>query len=177
MGSTLSNFDIGKDFWALEPQFKIIEPFSSLYKADKSKKKTNSSLIMWAIALFSDKDSKLAKLSVDEKENIIKNDYLKDIKDFNWEEYGEFIEVYYKLHTSQVQRSLIDFEVKLQERDKFLKKTKYNLENAKDLDTIMANTSKLFDLYEKLLERIEEESAEGITKGGRKESASERKEM
>ena len=41
----------------------------------------------------------------------------------------------------------------------------------------MANTSKLFDLYEKLLERIEEESAEGITKGGRKESASERKEM
>ena len=75
MKSPLHNFDIKSSYWKIDPQLKAIEPFATLYKNDKSKGKSNSSLIMWAIALFTDPESRLAKLSKARKQEIIQKDY------------------------------------------------------------------------------------------------------
>ena len=47
----LEGFDTDVNFWKLHPQLKVPLPFASIYKEDKSKSKSKSSQIMWAIAL------------------------------------------------------------------------------------------------------------------------------
>ena len=44
-------FDIENNFWDQNPHMKILEPFSRLFKRDKSKNATNSSKEMWCIFL------------------------------------------------------------------------------------------------------------------------------
>jgi hypothetical protein len=176
MNSPLVNFDIGANYWGVDPQLKAIEPFASMYKEDKTKKKSNSSLKMWAIALFADPESRLCKLSKKDKESIIYKDYLSGrYEDFKWEDVKEHINAYRAFYLTQAERSLVNWEEKLQERDAFLKEVKYTLEDGKDLDAMLANTEKLYKLYGQILERIAEEAKEGVTKGGRTESISEKK--
>ena len=57
----LKNFDLEVNFWKVNPQLKIPEVFSKLYRNDKSKGKHDSSQIMWAIALCYDPESKFSK--------------------------------------------------------------------------------------------------------------------
>jgi len=171
--SPLHNFDIKSSYWKIDPQLKAIEPFATLYKNDKSKGKSNSSLLMWAIALFTDPESRLSKLSKARKQEIIQKDYYKGL--LNWDKYKEHIDIYKSLYTSQAVRSLVNWEEKLQERDAFLKEVPYSLDTGETLDKMLANTSKLYDLYEKILEKLKEEESEGVTKGGRTESLGEKK--
>ena len=176
MKSPLNNFDIDANYWDVDPQLKVIEPFASLYNEDKTKKKGTSSLYMWAVALHADPESRLFKIGKESKENIIYNDYIKSKKeDFSWDVVKEHIEAYKKLYLTQAQRSLVDWEEKLEERGKFLKGVPYTLEDGDTLDKMLAATSKLYDHYEKILERLADEEAEGQTKGGRIESISEKK--
>lgn len=173
MKSPLHNFDIGSNYWKIDPQLKAVEPFATLFKNDKSKGKGNSSQIMWAISLFCDPESRLFKLTKKRKQEIIEKDYYK--KELDWGKYKEHIETYTSLYTTQAIRSLVNWEEKLQERDAFLKEVPYTLETGDTLDKMLSNTSKLYDLYEKILERLKEEESEGITKGGRTESLGEKK--
>jgi len=173
MTSPLHNFDIGSNYWKIDPQLKAVEPFASFYKNDKSKGKGNSSLIMWAISLFCDPESRLFRLTDKRKKEIIEKDYYKGL--INWGKYEKHIEVYKSLYSTQANRSLVNWEEKLQERDAFLKELPYSMETGETLDKMLSNTSKLYDLYEKILERLKEEESEGITKGGRTESVGEKK--
>lgn len=176
--SPLLNFDIKANYWTIDSQLAVIKPFSILYEEDKSKKKVDSSLIMWAIALFADPESRLYKSAKKTKEDIIKKDYIQDkILDFDWKDYQVHIEQYRKLYETQAERSLMNLEVKLQERDAFLLDTHYDLGNGKELDGILANTDKLYKLYDTLLERLSDEQKGGTGKGGAKESAAEKKQL
>ncbi len=76
----LEGFDIDKNFWKLHPQLQIPQEFASIYREDKSKTKSKSSQIMWAIALLVDPDSKFANISFPTRKDIISKDFLKDVK-------------------------------------------------------------------------------------------------
>ena len=79
----LEAFDTDVNFWQLHPQLKVPLPFASIYKEDKSKAKSKSSQIMWAIALLVDPDSKFSNISFPTRKNMIAKDYLKD-ESFDW---------------------------------------------------------------------------------------------
>ena len=179
--SVIANFDIDVNFWELNTQFKILGKFATFYRADTSKGKNASSKVMWAIALFTDtdKDNKLRNLPKKDKETIIAAEFIRDVK-FKWKKYNDLIEYYKETQLTLSKRSLFFLNDKMQEREDFLKTVAYTIENAGELDKIMANTDKLFSMVARLEDQIEQaESAEdgGIAKGGRTESASERKEL
>ena len=90
----LEGFDTDVNFWKLHPQLKVPLPFASIYKEDKSKSKSKSSQIMWAIALLVDPDSKFSNISYPTRKDIIAKDHLKDEK-FDWGKYKEAM-VYYE---------------------------------------------------------------------------------
>lgn len=66
-------FDIRKNFWVDNYQFRYIDPFKKLYDADESKDKTESSSIMWGVWLYCDPNyqNKIGKLREEEKKSAI----------------------------------------------------------------------------------------------------------
>ena len=47
--SLINNFDTSVNFWKAHPDMKISGEFKKLYESDKTKDKSNSSLICWFI--------------------------------------------------------------------------------------------------------------------------------
>ena len=94
---------------------------------------------------------------------------------FNWDrdDIKTLISEYFKLNTSKNERSLFIYEQKLEERDKFIHDTKYDIDNASQLDKIISSTKSIFDLIAKLRDEINKEESSGETKGSLIESASE----
>jgi hypothetical protein len=172
----LNNFDLDTNFWQVNPQFKLPKVFREFYDKDKSKGKAESSKIMWAIALLIDNSSenKFRNLQYSDREVLIAEDYLNNPK-FNWKDITiqSIISEYIKLNTSKNERSLFIYEQKLEERDKFIHDTKYDIDNATQLDKIISSTKSIFDLIAKLRDEINKEESSGETKGSLIESASE----
>jgi hypothetical protein len=168
------NFNINDNFWECNPNFLAIKEFKKLYSDDKSKKKIDSSKIMWGVALAMDKhdDNPLRNVNIVDKLAIVAEDYCDG---FDEKKYGYLMSLYKKLCLSQIERSVYDLEQKLDERSKFLLQTPYDLDTAKELDALIANTKKIKDLYEDMVDSLEKDSAGGgPTRGGRQESAGEK---
>ena len=79
--------------------------------------------------------------------------------------------------TTQAERSLIEWDSKMQERSEFIRDTKYTLGtvNSKGyysggtatvIDAMLANTKKLYDQYRQVLEDLMKEKGKGRTYGG-----------
>jgi hypothetical protein len=58
--STLNKTQSG-NFWELNPHMIYVEPFSSLYQADKTKDKSKSSSDMWCVLWLTDPDEEVNK--------------------------------------------------------------------------------------------------------------------
>lgn len=177
----IANFDTDANFWEMNPTFKILGKFAKFHTSDTSKGKNASSKVMWAVALYVDTSSEnaLHRLSSKDKRDIISTDWIKDEK-FKWNKYTYLIDEYKRTQLTASKRSLAFFKEKMEERETFLKEVPYTLDNAKELDYIVANTDKLFSMIVKLEAQVDKEESladGGDAKGGRKESAGERKEI
>jgi hypothetical protein len=175
MSSVLSKFDTNASFWEAVPQFKTIEPFKTLYKEDHNRNKTPSSKIMWAIAqLIELDDNKLALYPEEERKMVIASDYLEK-PNFKWEKYEQYIEKYKELMLTPAERALYVQRKKTEERNNFLTSVEYTMANAKELDSLLANTEKFLEILKKLESSVAaEKSSSGSKKGGREESLSEK---
>lgn len=179
--SILSNFDIETNFWEVNPIFKITGKFAKFYRSDTSRGKAASSKVMWALSLLLDntKENKLRNFPVKEKQQIIAEEFIRDPK-FDWKKHNALIDFYKETQLTSSERSLMFFREKMDEREAFLSSTKYTLDNAKDLDSIVSNTDKLFSMIQKLdlqVEKEKNEESSGAIRGGRVESAGERKDL
>lgn len=166
-------FDTDDNFWEVNPQFKIALSFKDLYKSDRSRKSIESSKMMWFIAFVHDPNSTYYNLPVEEKEEVIGEDYMDDINYANRYKVKlePLIEDYVKLTHSTIDRHLRQWIISLDDRTHFLSTVKYDLDNYKDLDTMAANTPKVFDTFRKIKEEQEKEaSGNGNIKGGGIES-------
>lgn len=176
--SVINQYKPEVNYWEVDPQLVAIEPFKTLYEKDKTKNKRGSSQKMWAVAFFSDPESRFYNYSEEEKLDVIKSDIIGKDKKFSWDELKDHIRGYMKLYMTQAERTLYTWNRKLEERDKYLNNVPYSelsLDEAKKLDTLISNTPDLYSQYEKILETIREEEVEGKTKGNRKESLTEKK--
>jgi hypothetical protein len=167
--------NLEEDFWNLNQEIKYMSPFKQFYDSDLSKNKQYSSRIMWAIYLYTDPDSRFARMSEEDKREEIKYNYLDE--QFNWEDetVKNLISAYQDKLLSKLQKSYLRLLRKLDDRDNFIAKTPYNEKNAKTLDTMFANSSDIYKQLTEIESQLSEEKKSGQIKGGRKESLSERK--
>ena len=152
------NFE--NSFWDEYPELIIPNKFNDLYTKDKSKNKSKSSRIMWAIHLHSHPESKLYNLL--DKEEVIARDFIKE-KSFKWETYKEHLELYRNVVLTPAERALQNWDEIMSLRDKGIKEFYVDAIEEKDADVILkldkalAATPKMFDDYKRIKESYEEE--------------------
>ena len=118
---------------------------------------------MWAIALCHHPKSDLYNTP---DKDIRVFDMVKD-KSFKLDDYKEHIELFKEMSLSQAQKSLIAWDGRLKERDKFLRDQEYHFgytesneelskefkSNVKELDEMLGRTAKLYGEYFKIKKR------------------------
>lgn len=187
MTSMVKIWDPRESYWELHPMLQNMRPFNILFAKDKSKGKKESSKLMWAIAMYVDPNKNNAYKNMDSKtkRNLIAEDHLDD-KEFNWE-HPEIVDLCegYSLHCLTIlEKEMVDFEEKLTQRGKFLKKVNYTMDEygengriekgtADQLDKMMLNTGKLVAEMENINEKLSKAELDGQLKGGATESAAE----
>lgn len=170
--SVLTTFDTSNNFWKMNPQFKVLDPFKTFFKNDKSRAKKESSQIMWAIALLLDPSEANAfrNIPVEDRAHYIARDFLGK-KSFDWEKYTELVDFFRNQVLSQAAKSLIVWEEIMNEREKTLKKMFKEALKLKDinyiteLDKLLSSTPKYYLDYEKIRKAFMEE--EDAAKRGR----------
>jgi len=167
----LNGFDVEVNFWRANPQLKVPQPFADILSKDKSKGKSKSSQIMWAIALLVDPDSKFSNISLGNRRKMIAEDYLKDAK-FKWADVKAACQYYESMLITPTKRQLSVWKQKMDEKSIYLAELTYE-EDSATIEKLLSTNIKLFEDYERLLRMVEKEKDEGATKGGAVESASE----
>lgn len=161
-------FDSEQNFWELNPQFKTALSFKEFYKKDKSRGKKDSSITMWFIAYTQDIGSLFYNLPIQERYEVIGEDYSNDINYYkkNITILEPLIDDYNKLTTTAIDRHLLEWDARLEDRTRFLATTKYDLDNFEKLDKMNANTLGVFKNLDKIKEDLsKQESGSGDTKG------------
>ena len=191
MTTISKNWNLDENYWILNPMIKAVKAFNNFYEKDKSKKKEESSKLMWAIAMLIDpSDYNIYRnLNQQDRAKLIAEDFLGDVK-FNWDhpEIKELTDTYTQFCITVAERQLYNYESKMAEREAFINTTKYSLDSydehgkalkgtADKLDKMMVNTDKIFARLEDIKETISKEATTGSMKGGATESASESGEL
>lgn len=171
--SLIKKFDTDVNFWDINAEYKVIEPFKSLYKKDRTIGKIYSSRILWAVSFLVHPDSPIDRLPENDKKFIITTDYLEDTK-FDWDKYQDLIDKFTELELTKAERSLKIINEKIEDRERLLRDTPYSLGNAKDLDDMITKTDKIYDLRKKLEDDAKRKDTDGVLKGGAEESISEK---
>jgi hypothetical protein len=168
-------FDIENNFWDQNPHMKILEPFSRLFKRDKSKNATNSSKEMWCIFLYQDphpSKNPLYNLPPEDRKEQIKDGFYP----IDWEDKDIKVcmEAWTEKCLTDVERNFKGWRDKLVERDKFLACQPYDLDNGDALDRMLSNTKKLWDAYKSARDEMLQEENKLVGKGQRKMTVSEK---
>lgn len=145
----LNSFDPYEDFFQVNPQLKII--FQKEYE-DKI-----PSSHMWALFLYAHPDSKFYDEAPPTRRNLILKDYLHEDPTFSWDTYEELVEKIETKVLSKAQRALMRWEKSLHERDDFFASIPYTAETFEMKDKMLAATTKLWDQYEAVQERLAKE--------------------
>ena len=179
--------DTSLNFWEVHPSLKAAGPFKEIWKKDRTRGKDRSSKIAWCIALIWDRKSDFYNLEIGGKYcklKLVFGDFFGD-KNFYTKEkelVDDLRDFYIESTTTVAQRTLVGIEEKLKERDKFIRNTPYDMGEIGDrgayvggtvdtLDKMMANTEKLYSLYDKARKIVDQEMQQS-TMGGAEQSLS-----
>jgi len=172
---TIESWDTLANFWDVNPQLKAPTPFSTLYEEDKSKGKSQSSKVMWAVAYFADFDSKYRALSDGERKKLIAEDILKK-PDFDWSAVEQYIKAW-DMFKSVPMKQMTEWERLMNEKTEYMKTLKYNSDTADEIEKRLLSNSKLYSEYEEIMARLVQEGEAGTMLGGAMESLTERGEI
>ena len=191
MKSWIDIYDPSSNFWNVNPQYKTMHPFSSLYKSDRKRTKLDSSRDMWMVVGILDTKSRYSSVEEDPSQDfsqfkVISRDLCGGNENWLYENYDrlkEYIDAYSSFKTP-AQRSLASWERKLKQRDQIINDTDYEVgvtdqngrmvgSNVKQLDDMLVTMPKLFDQYFLIMEKVAAEGNEGgVVKGDSEASAS-----
>jgi hypothetical protein len=176
----LSSYNDLDNFWIQNPQLAIDPEFREVYNQDKSKQKHQSSRLMYGLFFLIDpsEDNKFYNLTEADKKYLIAQEIFVN-KEFDWE--SDSIKTLIKriedYALTPAKRSLRNWKKKLEERDEMLSSIAYTLENAAELDKILAQTDKLYSQYERVAKALAIENQEAKVRGGRQLSLSDKGEI
>lgn len=164
------------NFWELNPHMIYVEPFFSMYNADKTKDKSKSSKDMWCIIWMVDPDEDVNRYyritDPDERLSICKN-FNPDF-DENHPLILDALEKYPFLCMDAVERSYKLDKDQLIQISTFLSKQPITLENAKEIIDLKAKLPKIYQDFDKLDKMFQKNKSEQRVLGGRKQTARER---
>ena len=160
----------GVNFWEVNPQMTKMGPFADIWRLDKSRGKEKSSDQAWGILLYAEtsETSQFFGLPEDEKKEIIEKNFGVDFKSRRTEKCIEFYEEH---GMTKTERLLIDYGKILEKRTEFLMNVEYNSAEIERIDRSLAQTGKIWEGNEKILEKFKEEQGSIHISGGRKRSA------
>lgn len=170
MRNILESYSPGASFWEQNPQFTTIQPFKKLYSSDKSRKKTTSSNLMWAIAFVHYPKSDAYYVPGKESKYAVSMCGIKEADaDEFWEVNNTLVEGFVDATLTQAQKSLLSWENRLKQRDSFLAKQEYHFGytdpdgnefkgNSKELDEMNSKTGKFYDEYNKIKKELDEDN-------------------
>jgi len=163
----INTFDTDKNFWQEHPDMKVISPFKQIFENDVSKKKEDSSKMMWFIVLCYDRDSKLFKQPIEERHRIIGEDFIGDAKYYEkWKiVLDAAIAVYTDIQYTPMQKLMASWDKKLHQRAKWIDSLEYEDDDEK-VDNAMARTDKVYTAYKKIMDDMHKEDNSGMAKGG-----------
>lgn len=178
MESVLSNYEEGKNFWKLYPSYKVPKLYKQLYTNDKSKGKSASSNLMWALHFLFDKseDNPWARFDQESRVEVINEDVLLK-KEFNWKPYSELMDYTQNMLWDEMDRMYYTLVNKMDQRSTLLKDTDYSIENAASLDKLFISTDNLREELKKMKDGLTGKGNAGKSKGGMPESAGEKGEI
>lgn len=142
-----------RNFWKEHPELIFAPGVEDIYKKDKSKNKTRSSQIMWAIHLCESLESKYYNMP--NKYELIASKFLKDEK-FDWEKHNDAIELYRETALSDAERSLTIWNETMKLRSRSIKEMyvtafeEKNIDELVKIDKMLSTTPKMFDDYQKI---------------------------
>lgn len=171
----MESWDISASFWEVNPQLKVPGLFHKLYSEDKSKGKTQSSKLMWAVAFYADFDSKYRALSDGERKKLISEDILKDIS-FEWSNVEEYIKAW-DMFKSVPMKQMCEWERLMNEKTEYMRTLKYNADTADEIEKRLLSNTKLYSEYEEIMSRLVQEGEGGTMMGGGMESLTEKGEI
>lgn len=169
MSSITSNYSPDNNFWDFYPQYATVDPFKSLKGKDRTKNKSGSSTLMWAIAFVYHPKSELYNMS--DKFERIAVDMLGEAKGFKWSKYKALSDAFINITLTTAEKGLINWENGLKDRDSFLAKQEYHFgysketedgfmeykSNVKELDEMRGRTAKLYQEFFKIKKELEDE--------------------
>ena len=172
-----TTLDIFKaNFNKLNPLVKYISPFNKLYEK-YSEKEYNK--IMWAITVLNYPDEKkniLYREDEPTRKKIIKRELGIE---FKREDVVQASEMFSVKCLTAVQRSLKEEIDTLVKRATYMKGFDYNeatLKEIKDFEYLRSQTSKIYERYEQLQDKLlKEDKTEGEVYGGRQETLAEQR--
>lgn len=130
------------------------------------------SAIIQAIAKLFHPKSELYSLPLTEKIQIVNKDFLTSEK-LDLDKYGSTIDKFKKFILTKAERSLVNWEQKLEERDAFMAGILYNEDSFEMLDKMMMQTAKMWDQYA-AVRKVFLQEEEAQTHGDVEESAVEK---
>jgi hypothetical protein len=175
----IESWDIQANFWDVNPQLKVPAVFNKLYVEDKSKGKAHSSKLMWAVAFFSDFESKYRPLSEPERIKLICEDILGKIAEdasFKWETLDPYIKAWER-YKSVPMKQMAEWERLMNEKTEYLKTLKYCAETADEIEKRLLSNTKLYSEYEEIMSRLVQDGEGGTMLGGAMESLTEKGEI
>jgi len=161
------------NYWEVNSELLIIKEFQSYYSKDKSKNKTESSIVMWGLYYCYHPESKFYNLP--NKFDIIENNFIKNPK-FKWDSVKDIVIIFKNLVLSDAERALGNWGEIMSMRDTSIKELyRKALEDSDTdelvkIDKMLANTPKMFEDYKKIKKDYEEEKT--LKKGKRNLSLS-----
>jgi len=157
------------NFWELNPVYKHKKPFKYIY--DKHKKTKRSSMMAWFVLLYSDSDSEFYTYNDEVRRAELEENITGDV--FEVPEVQQAIKEYDTHMCSKDERAFKLWAEKLLERSEFLKEFRYDaldLSEAKDLDTMLEKSVKIWDAFKKVQEQYEKAKVDGTIMGGGEET-------
>jgi len=166
MRNLANSYHPKKIFWDEFPQFLDVDPFAELYSKDRSPGKRVSSMKMWAMCLIYDPESDFYNLP--QKEDKVKSAMNRNHRiKLNLEETKKLADEFYNMFMTQADKSLLNWERRMKERDEFLEGIKWSLDSyneegrlvkgtADQLDKLHSQTAKHFKEHQIIYKEVQE---------------------
>jgi hypothetical protein len=132
-----------------------------MYQEDSTHNKARSSTIHTALSRCYHPKSIYAEMLLKDSQTEIEEKYMPNKYKFNWDTYKSQSDKVIRLSSSKAKKLLAQWETELEKRNDFLQSIEYSLdtdmEYIKLKESIMKDTIKLWDSYEKCLKSVQEE--------------------
>ena len=160
------------NYWDTHPNINNLSCFRELYTSDKSKEKTSSSNVMWALEMLCTNDSKnvMRNMTRNEREQELLDNYLTSEEFEKVLAYEKDFENYKMSYLSKRFRF---YQKLLEQREDYMAGLNYET-NASQLDDMLVRTPKIWGEFLKIKKELDAEELVGHVQGGREESASEK---